>query len=796
MSKLLTFDCGCKVELDPNIPITYFADTQQDCPATWKMICDGDTKGIFQVESKLGKKWCKNIKPDDIQSLSDLIALVRPGCVSKDTRITLSIYNSTTKKKAFRKMRMEDLYKLFHRNRSDKMIVSVDENTNLCIDNTIEDIIFTGQKEVFKPIFKVSRQDCQKFYDLECTDDHKLLVHRRGWTELKDINLGDRVAVVSNINKQESNKINFGGEKHFRYRCYQNYEYRCIFCDWLEASLDVNHLEGNRKTNNNVDNLCFMCPNHHRLYSEGKITKDEAIVAREQYKLPNTEHIHWAEYIGKESLGIKDVYDISVKAPNHNFIAGNVVVHNCLKAMIGDKSMTDHYADRRNHKEEIEYIHESIKDILAPTLQIIVYQEQILQISKSVGNFDLKEADELRRGIGKKKAEIIAKMRELFVQKATDFGALTHDEAVNLFDLIEASNRYSFNASHSVSYATQTYQSAFIKAHFPLFFYESWLEHAEDKQKKSRFEEMAELIEDAKLHSIITYPPDLRRSKSTFALDLDNNCIYFGLRNIKGIGEAEFAKTSVAIKKGESYIKKPIADWTWYDFLAGVSDDIKSTVTENLIQSGALDYMGVSRKKMLYDYSQWQKLSPGEKSCITLEKNSFDGLLSAVKYILDNECWKTKNRIPKVQAVYKSLLHPPMDLVDSANDIIRAEVSLLGVPLSRASVDDYECSLANCTCKEIYDGNHPKHILLGVEIKAIKEHKTKKGDKMAFLTVTDGTAIINNITVFPEEYSRFRSILTEQSMVYISAAPSDNGYKSIVAKKITEMNLTNPVLVE
>lgn len=547
MSKLLTFDCGCRVELDPLIPITYFADTQQNCPITWKMLCDGDTKGIFQVESKLGKKWCMRIKPDDVQSLSDLIALVRPGC---------------------------------------------------------------------------------------------------------------------------------------------------------------------------------------------------------------------------------------------------------LKAMIGNKSMTDHYADRRNHLEEIEYIHESIKDILAPTLQIIVYQEQILQISKLVGNFDLKEADELRRGIGKKKAEILAKMRDLFVEKATALGVLTHDEAVHLFELIEASNRYSFNASHSVSYATQTYQSAFIKAHFPLFFYESWLEHAEDRQKKSRHEEMAELIEDAKLHSIITYPPDLRRSKSTFALDLDNNCIYFGLRNIKGIGDAEFGKTMVAIKKGVSFIEKPVADWTWYDYLAGVSDDIKSTVNENLIQSGALDYMGVSRKKMLYDYAQWQKLTPGEKSCITLDKNSFDGLLDAVKYILDNECYKTKNRITKVESIYKSLSHPPMDLVDSANDIIRAEVNLLGVPLSRASVDDYECSLANCTCKEVYDGEYPNHILLGVEIKGIKEHKTKKGDKMAFLTVSDGTAIINNITVFPEQYAQYKSLLTEQSMVYISAHPSNNGYKSIVAKKITEMSLTNPVLVE
>jgi hypothetical protein len=177
-----------------------------------------------------------------------------------------------------------------------------------------------------------------------------------------NLNIGDRVAVIRHLGKESHNMKGCIGEFNFSNICFQNYKYCCIFCNWQDGSLDVNHLDDNRKYNNDLNNLCFMCPNHHRMYTEGKISKEQAVSIREQYIIKNYPYIIWAMYQGKELIGTKDTYDIKVNGPNHNFIAGNVIVHNCLNSRDANNiSTTEHYCRRKNYEEPVEYFHPCIR---------------------------------------------------------------------------------------------------------------------------------------------------------------------------------------------------------------------------------------------------------------------------------------------------------------------------------------------------------------------------------------------------------------------------------------------------
>jgi hypothetical protein len=304
------------------------------------------------LEGHLGKTWAKKVKPTTLEDLGALVALLRPGCISGDTQITVRIGPPRPNRpNNFMKVSMKELYEQFHRQhpsyRSD--IVSLDEQTHTLVRNKVLDVIHSGKKKVFKPLFRCVDRKYKvdgKFHNLECTDDHPLLT-TTGWKQLKDIQIGERVAVITTIKNDRDNTVYARGEKYFRNRCFQYYEYHCVMCNWLEGSLDVNHLSGNRKTNNHPDNA-----------------------------LPNTQHIQWAKYRGCKPMGTKDTYDITVQKPNHNFIAGNVVVHNCIRAMSGDppKSMTQRYCDRKHLLETVEYLHPSLEPLLDKTYGVLTYQ--------------------------------------------------------------------------------------------------------------------------------------------------------------------------------------------------------------------------------------------------------------------------------------------------------------------------------------------------------------------------------------------------------------------------------------
>ena len=138
----------------------------------------------------------------------------------------------------------------------------------------------------------------------------------------------------------------------------------------------------------------------------------------------------------------------------------------CMEAMVEGKSLTNHYIDRKHAKEPVDYFHPSLEEILKETYGILVFQEQSMQIAQKIADFDLQEADILRKAIGKKKTDMMAQVKKSFIKKAQSKALVTKEQAEEIFSWIEKSQRYSFNKSHAVSYAINAYLSAYAKSNF------------------------------------------------------------------------------------------------------------------------------------------------------------------------------------------------------------------------------------------------------------------------------------------------------------------------------------------
>lgn len=774
-----TFPCGCTFPVDKNEKIIFKPDVEtipKDCSATWDLICNGHTKGIFQLE-KQGNN-AKRVQPRNIEELSDLIAIIRPGCVSGDTYIVTSVKSKKDGNRYFKRKRLSEL---FLNKEKYKTLISCDEDTGEFIENELKNIYFTGKKDTYKVLYskrstgKVHVGKNEKVITLECTNDHKLLTNR-GWVELQDMKIGDRFAIIKFYGTTTGRSGNYtDGEKYFRDRCFKHYERKCIFCDWNEASLDVNHINGNRKTNNNPDNLCFMCPNHHRMYSEGKISNHEIITAREKFQLPYMKDFEWAEYKGKEYLGLKDVYDISMNSPHHNFIAGNVVVHNCTESFIKGKSLTQHYIDRKHGREDVEYLHPALEPILASTQGILVYQEQAMAIAKDLAGFSLQEADTLRKAIGKKNVELMAKIKKEFISKAIDHGTLNAEEAAEVFSWIEASQRYSFNKSHSYAYATNGYLTAYCKAHFPHEFFTSYLKHAIGKP--DTFEEINELVSDARIMDIEVKPPNIKILQKDFKLIGYNPT--FGITNIKGVGDSVFDKMMLCDKKLRESCGFKLSDMNFDQFLIYYGPCIKKDSFIALIMSGACDCFHLSRIEMKYRHEQYIELNKRELEWISTKiyNEQFDSLIDLLNEMILRNDWSDKkrpiykkDRLEIISSLIDNLENPLYNLEESSSQRSRYEQEYLGVALTCSKVDDYDISVANCTCKEFLDGyNSTSGIAIAAEIKSIREYTIKrgeaKGQKMAFLTLSDSTCNLGDVVIFSEDYAKHKDKLQEKNVM-------------------------------
>jgi DNA polymerase-3 subunit alpha len=437
----------------------------------------------------------------------------------------------------------------------------------------------------------------------------------------------------------------------------------------------------------------------------------------------------------------------------------------CLEAIRDGKSVTNHYIDKKNGAESVDFFHPSLEDTLKTTYGEMVYQEQAMQICQKIANFNLSEADMLRKAIGKKNAEQMSKIKTLFIDKTELTGIVSKQEAEQIFSWIEKSQRYSFNKSHAISYALNAYVSAYAKAHFPLEFFTSYLRFAKDKIDPMK--EINELVNNCIEFDIKVYRPDFRKLNKEF--ELIDNIIYFGLTNIKGVGLSVYEK----IKNITTEIN--VNNLNLNEILFFILDKINSTASKNLISSGAFDYLKISRKKMLFYLDIVSDLSSREKKIACDSINLKQPLIDILSDLIISV---NKKRKEAINSLIKTIKNPAYNLTDDYEWIASIEKQLLGISITCSIIDGRDTDSANCDCYRINkDKILPKNILLGAEITSINIVKTKKGKNpgqdMAFIKVSDGTGS-SDMVVFPKEFQDLKNMLYEGNTVMFSVEQSKN----------------------
>lgn len=447
----------------------------------------------------------------------------------------------------------------------------------------------------------------------------------------------------------------------------------------------------------------------------------------------------------------------------------------CLEAIRDGKTVSNHYIDKKNGSESIDYFHDALEPILSSTYGEMVYQEQAMQICQKIAQFDLCEADMLRKAIGKKKPEEMAKIKTLFIEKSKLAGIVNDYESEQIFSWIEKSQRYSFNKSHAVSYAMNAYVSAYAKSHYPHEFFVSYLKFAKEKMDPTK--EIAELVNNAISTGIKVCKPDIRKLNKEFILE--NKIIFFGLTNIKCVGDSVFNKLIDIIQTQNIDIGNLCLNETLFLVL----DKINSAAAKAMISVGCFDHLKVSRKKILFLFDIIQNLSNREKDIIL---NNFDmqkDLIELLDGILNHV---NKRRHSAILSLILATKKPAYNLEDQCDWIANVEKQYLGVSITCSLIDGKDIDVANTDCRQLSStGILPKHILVGAQIDELNTVKTKKGanpgQEMAFLKISDGTGS-SDLVIFPKEYSIYKSLLYKDNTVMFNIEHSKNKDSYIVKK--------------
>lgn len=258
------------------------------------------------------------------------------------------------------------------------------------------------------------------------------------------------------------------------------------------------------------------------------------------------------------------------------------------------------YIDRKDGREKVDYYHPSIEGVLKPTYGIIVYQEQIMQIANRMAGFSMQEADILRKGVAKKKADILAKQRATFVERSVEKG-VPKKTAEDVFALIDFFAGYGFNKSHAVAYAIMVYRTAWLKVHYLIQYLTALMNSGIDSEDR-----LKELVAECRSKSIPVLPPDINRSQKLFAVETSadgSHGIRFGLLAIKNLGSK--AIDEIIDERAE----RPFSTYNDFKRRSGGSKVNRKSI-ECLIKAGAFDSLGEDRVSVLRGFNSENGKAP------------------------------------------------------------------------------------------------------------------------------------------------------------------------------------------
>jgi DNA polymerase-3 subunit alpha len=418
--------------------------------------------------------------------------------------------------------------------------------------------------------------------------------------------------------------------------------------------------------------------------------------------------------------------------------------------------MVDDFINRKKGRAEvsyphIQYQHECLKPALEPTYGIILYQEQVMQIAQEMGGYTLGGADLLRRAMGKKNADEMAKQRELFTQGAVNKG-FEQELASNIFDLMEKFAGYGFNKSHSAAYALVAYQTGWLKAHYPAEFMAATISSDMDKTDK-----VVTFIDECRAMGLDLLPPDVNNGQFHFSVDIQGRVLY-GLGAIKGLGEGPVENIIAARTEGGPF--KDI-----FDFCARVDGrKVNKRALEAMIRSGALDEIGPEgdigfrRAVMLAGMDEAVKLAEQHA------RNTSSGMGDLFgDSIVDSAFDINYNSYSAARTL-------------SVRDRLNGEKETLGLYLTGHPIDEYEDELKQMLPNRIADLRPGKETssISGMVV-GMRIMKNKRGDSFAFLTLDDKSGRIE-LSVWAEKFNAYREILVKDALLVVQGNVSEDSF--------------------
>ena len=402
--------------------------------------------------------------------------------------------------------------------------------------------------------------------------------------------------------------------------------------------------------------------------------------------------------------------------------------------------MLDDFIKRKKGHNKVEYPHPKLTRVLKETFGIIVYQEQVMQMASVLAGFTMAQADNLRRAMSKKKVAVMDKMRIQFVRGCKKTSNIHEREANSLFDLIDYFSGYGFNKSHSAAYALISYQTAYLKANYPVEFMCALLTCEKDNTEK-----VVEYVKDSEANGMTVLPPDVNESLEEFSV-IDEKTIRFGLLAVKNVGQTAI----------ESIVQNRLSDGPFvnlYDFCERVDLRLANRkVLESLIKCGAFDCFGARRSqlvaildKALEIGSRAQKeRASGQMSFFNMEEDR-GGFNDEIKDLPDMKEWPQ-------------------------NQILAYEKEFLGFYISGHPLLHYKTEIKEFTdynTKTLSNATEGQEVKIIGIINAIKLTTTRKSnERMAIIKIEDMEGEVESV-IFPSTYLNVAEILDEGQVVML-----------------------------
>ncbi len=417
--------------------------------------------------------------------------------------------------------------------------------------------------------------------------------------------------------------------------------------------------------------------------------------------------------------------------------------------------MVDDFINRKHGRAQVQYDHPFLEPILSPTYGIILYQEQVMQIAQVLAGYTLGAADLLRRAMGKKKAEEMSQQRTVFIRGAEQ-KSVEPRLANQIFDLMEKFADYGFNKSHSAAYALVSYQTAWLKTHYPAEFMAAVLSSDMDHTEK-----VVIFLEECRLMKLNILPPDVNHSGYKFTVDGSTGSIRYGLGAIKGLG-AGAIEMLIAQRQQQTFSDL-------FDLCHRVDlQKINRRSLEALIFSGSLDSFGINRASLLANIEAALQAADQKFLAKVSGQQDFFGLdmVSQSSQMVSHDDW------PKLQR-------------------LQAEKEVLGFYLSGHPLENYAKELSHFITTPLNElitkAGH--HMTIAGWVLSIRSLWTKRGDRMAVVNLEDASGRLE-VTLFSDTYAKYREKLNKDKLLIIEGEIQRDEYTGntrVLGKKILDI---------